>query len=643
MAGNWRGEGKQDFRGQPGRVFTAKRPMQHDGEPFRMEIQSGCTGRVIGRGGSKIREIQDQCNVHLRVDKTTMDSGVVVVEIQGDASGIDMAKRMINDVVNEHSNQQENGQRMRQDRNFGDNRRDRPQKSYYNGGSDRQAQFQDAPQNAPQQDFQLIDWNSVNEAQDKLQKEKLKTLPPLIKQFYEEHPEVSSLTSDQIIEFRKSNNNIMVDRTFAKDSSDNVDIPKPIFKFEHCFSAYPDIMEEIKKQGFEKPSPIQCQAWPILMSGEDLIGIAQTGSGKTLAFLLPGMIHTELQPIPRSERGGPNVLVMAPTRELALQIRDEVAKYHFRGMKSVCVYGGGSTKEQIQTVERGVEIVIATPGRLNDLVARGTIDVSSITYLVLDEADRMLDMGFEPQIRKILLDVRPDRQTIMTSATWPPGVRRLAQSYMNNPIQVYVGTLDLAAVHSVSQNVEIVDENEKYDRIQQFVQDMAPKDKAIIFCGKKARADELASELCMVGYNCQVIHGDREQADREKAVQDIKSGYVRILVATDVASRGLDIEDITHVVNYDFPKNMEEYVHRVGRTGRAGRTGTSLSLLTRKDWGSAAELIKILEEADQDVPDELRSMADRFSAMKERRDNERAAAFGGGGGGDRRSQGRRYN
>lgn len=194
--------------------------------------------------------------------------------------------------------------------------------------------------------------------------------------------------------FRELQNNIQVSRAFKDQPLADVPIPNPVNKFEHCFSAYPDLMAEIKKAGFEKPSPIQCQAWPVLLKGEDLIGIAQTGTGKTLAFLLPAMIHTEFQPLPRGpQRGGPNVLVMAPTRELALQIEKEVGKYNFRGQKAVCVYGGGDRRKQIDNIRNGVEIVIATPGRLNDLINDKVIDVASITYLVLDEADRMLDMG----------------------------------------------------------------------------------------------------------------------------------------------------------------------------------------------------------------------------------------------------------
>ncbi|XP_058813426.1 probable ATP-dependent RNA helicase DDX43 [Topomyia yanbarensis] len=495
----------------------------------------------------------------------------------------------------------------------------------------------------------LIDWDALNKQCDEASREQWAKCPPLVKNFYKELPVVANMSPDEVNEFRKNNNNIVVDRTFKDPEKPSAPIPNPVQSFEEAFYEYPDMLAELAKQKFVKPSPIQSQAWPVLLKGEDLIGIAQTGTGKTLAFLLPAFIHIEGQPVPRGERGGPNVLVMAPTRELALQIEKEVFKYQFRGIRAICLYGGGDRKLQINKVEAGVEIIIATPGRLNDLVSANVLDITSITYLVLDEADRMLDMGFEPQIRKLLLDIRPDRQTIMTSATWPPGVRRLAQSYMNNPIQVYVGTLDLAATHSVTQHIEMIDEEDKYMRVLNFVKNMERTDKAIIFCGRKTRADDLSSEFVLSGINCQSIHGDRDQADREQALEDIKSGDVRVLIATDVASRGLDIEDITHVVNYDFPRNIEEYVHRVGRTGRAGKSGIALSFFTRSDWAIASELINILEEADQDVPDEIRKMAERFAAKKERESREKAAfgggrreggRGGGGGGGGGRSGGR---
>ncbi|CAF4800449.1 unnamed protein product, partial [Rotaria sp. Silwood2] len=235
-----------------------------------------------------------------------------------------------------------------------------------------------------------------------------------------------------------------------------------------------------------------------------------------------------------------------------------------------------------------------------------------------------LDMGFEPQIIKILLDIRPDRQTIMTSATWPEDVRRIAARYMRNPIQIYVGTLDLTAVHSVRQEIEIVKEEEKFDLLLDFVGRMDSEDKMIVFVDRKSSADAVASELIRKHISCQSIHGDREQSDREQALEDLKLGTVNILIATDVASRGLDIQDITVVFNYDLPKSMEDYVHRVGRTGQIFNCselflGYAISLVTRENWGSAGRLIKILEEAGQNVPGELRQMAERFQTMQERK------------------------
>lgn len=444
----------------------------------------------------------------------------------------------------------------------------------------------------------------------------------------------------QVEEFRKNNNNITVSNFDEKSTSP---LLNPCATFHHAFHQYPDIMETINRQGFFKPSPIQAQAWPYLLSGKDLIGIAQTGTGKTLAFLMPIFIHIDNQPVPRGQRGGPNCLILSPTRELALQIADEVKKYEYHGIKSVCIYGGGDRKAQMKTVAAGVEIIIATPGRLNDLIEANCIQVESVTYLVLDEADRMLDMGFEPQIRKTLLDIRPDRQTVMTSATWPPGVRRLAESYMKDPVTVFIGSLDLAAVHSVTQQIVMINgedsESEKRDILLEFIQNMAPDDKAIIFFGKKAKVDDISSDFALQEIVCQSIHGDRDQEDREQALTDLRDGTVKILLATDVASRGIDIDSITHVINYDFPRNIEDYVHRVGRCGRAGKSGTSITFVERRDRKNSLDLIKILEEAGQDVPRELSSMADRYEKFKEREAEAKAAFggrnFGGGGGGGR--------
>ncbi len=301
------------------------------------------------------------------------------------------------------------------------------------------------------------------------------------------------------------------------------------------------------------------------------------------------------------------------------------------------VYGGGDRKEQVNICTRGVQIIIATPGRLYDLIQAGVVNVTSVTFLVLDEADRMLDMGFEPQIMKILLDIRPDRQTVMTSATWPEGVRRLAIKYLCKPVQLYVGSLDLRAAKTVKQHCQMVQNDDDKRRIlMDYIEnEMTEEDKLLVFVGRKATADNLSCDLILKNISCQSIHGDREQCDREEALADFKESRVRILIATDVASRGIDVKDITRVINYDFPRNIEEYVHRVGRTGRAGRSGASITFMAREDWKHAKELIEILKQGEQEVPQALIDMADRYDAMLKKRMEEEGGRFGRGGGGMR--------
>ncbi|KAK9310783.1 hypothetical protein QLX08_000081 [Tetragonisca angustula] len=584
---------------------------------FIMKIDTDKIGKLIGKSGSNIRDLQDKTKTRIHVSRSggNYEDYTTDVTIVGSKEAQNQAKTLIEELLRKTLVVKTNSTEPIQ-----------------------QAEEEEEDKNEePEIDFTNFDWRLAHQRALKYEKEKWAKATPIVKNFYKEDPTITNLTPEQVAHIRQINNNIEVNYVFEdKEGSAPEHIPNPIETFEQAFGDYPEVLDEIRKQNFTKPSPIQCQGWPILLSGRDLIGIAQTGTGKTLAFLLPALIHIEGQLTPRLERKGPTVLVMAPTRELALQIEKEVNKYSYHGIKAVCLYGGGSRKKQVDVVTEGVEIVIATPGRMNDLVKAKILDVSSVTYLVLDEADRMLDMGFEPQIRKTLLDVRPDRQTVMTSATWPQGVRRLAQSYMKNPVQVFVGSLDLAAVHTVTQTIYIIEEEEKTDMMYEFIRTMDRTDKVIIFFAKKVKVDDVASNLALQMIEVQSIHGGREQCDREQALEDLKTGRVQVLLATDVASRGLDIEDITHVINFDFPRDIEEYVHRVGRTGRAGRTGESITFMTRRDWTHAKELIDILEEANQQIPDELYHMAERYEAWKQKRMNEknfpRSRRENGGGG-----------
>uniref|UniRef100_A0A8B9LTY5 RNA helicase n=1 Tax=Astyanax mexicanus TaxID=7994 RepID=A0A8B9LTY5_ASTMX len=611
-SGSWRrasdngGGGNDGGGGRPGSA-----------RPVLISVENSMIGRVIGRGGVKIRELQDSSGARIKVNRGDYEGEVLIF---GSSDVQQKAKDMIEELISGSSS----GPR-------------------FNNGSERSGVRNDScwPASALQASTgpatTPIDWTNIRENREKYETMKWQDLPPLKKNFYIEDEAVARRSAEEITVWRKENNNIFVDD--LKEGEKRV-VPYPVYTFLEAFQHYPEIMENIHRVGFQKPTPIQSQAWPVVLKGLDLIGIAQTGTGKTLAYLLPGFIHMDEQPVPRNKQSGPGMLVLTPTRELALQIEVECNKYSYKGFKSICVYGGGDRRAQIKMVTSGVDIVIATPGRLNDLQMNELINLRSITYLVLDEADRMLDMGFEPQIMKIILDIRPDRQTVMTSATWPAGVRRLARSYLKDPMMVYVGTLDLAAVNTVQQTVLFVQEEEKKAYVFDFIHNMEPLDKVLIFVGKKIVADDLSSDLCLRGIAVQSLHGDREQCDREEALQDFKDGRVRILVATDLASRGLDVHDITHVFNYDFPRNIEEYVHRVGRTGRAGRSGASVTLITRGDWKWAAELIHILERAGQEVPDELVLMAERYDKHQREKEMFPAKSRGGrderGGGGGRR-------
>ncbi|KAM6138220.1 LOW QUALITY PROTEIN: putative ATP-dependent RNA helicase DDX43 [Phoenicopterus ruber ruber] len=587
----WEPRGAEGSRG-PGQA-ARQRPPRAAGEtrdaaaPLCFHLDSALVGALIGRVELN-RELEDSSGSRIKVIKGTY---VAEVRIFGSVAVQNKAKMLIDDAVTR------SGQTTLEGTNSAGKTLDIMK-----------------PENNPKKS--VINWPS-RENKAKYEAMKWADLPPIEKNFYKESSRTASMTQEEVELWRKENNNIICDD--LKEGEKRC-IPNPVCKFEDVFEHYPDIMANIRKVGFQKPTPIQSQAWPIILQGIDLIGIAQTGTGKTLAYLMPGFIHLTSQPISKDERGGPGMLVLAH-RELALQVEAECSKYAYKGIKSICIYGGGDRKGQIDVV-KGVDIVIATPGRLNDLQMNNFINLKSITYLAsLDEADRMLDMGFEPQIMKILIDVRPDRQTVMTSATWPDGVRRLAKSYLKNPMIVYVGTLDLAAVNTVEQRVIVIAEEEK-SFVQYFIDSMKPKDKVIIFVGKKLTADDLASDFGLQGIPVQSLHGNREQCDREH-FRYFKKGKVRILVATDLASRGLDVHDITHVFNFDFPRNIEEYVHRVGRTGRAGRTGEAVTLVTKNDWKVASELIEILERANQVVPNELIAMAERYKQFQIRKEIEK--------------------
>lgn len=396
-------------------------------------------------------------------------------------------------------------------------------------------------------------------------------------------------------------------------------IPPPSFEFvEGGFPSY--VIDEIGKQGFTRPTAIQAQGWPIALSGRDMVGVAQTGSGKTLAYVLPAVVHINHQP--GLQRGdGPIALILAPTRELAQQIQQVANDFgSCTNVNNTCIFGGAPKGPQIRDLERGVEIVIATPGRLIDFLERGVTNLKRCTYLVLDEADRMLDMGFEPQIRKIIEQIRPDRQVLMWSATWPKEVRNLAEEFLHNYIHLNIGSLNLSANHNILQIVDVCEDYEKESKLMKLLAEISSENetKTIVFVETKRKVDEITRAINRNGWKAIAIHGDKSQQERDYVLNAFRNGRHGILVATDVAARGLDVEDVKFVINYDYPSNSEDYVHRIGRTGRSNNTGTAYTLFTNANSGKANDLISVLQEANQVVNPKLYEMGRSNGNFKNR-------------------------
>ena len=386
-------------------------------------------------------------------------------------------------------------------------------------------------------------------------------------------------------------------------------------------------MIDIKYHGYERPTPIQCQAMPIAMSGCDILGCAETGSGKTAAFAIPMINHCLRQP-PVRRGDGPLALVMAPTRELAQQIEKEVKAFSrsARGFKTAIVVGGANMGEQRSDLRAGVEIVVATPGRFIDHLQSGNTDLGRISFVVLDEADRMLDMGFEPQIREVMHNLPPKHQTLLFSATMPSEVETLAADYLRHPVKVKVGSVSTPTAN-VSQHLEKVADASKLDRLcELMLEEKAEASKlgrdipmTVVFVERKARCDDVAELLTAEGVPAVALHGGRSQGERESALRDFSGGRVPVLVATDVASRGLDVKGIAHVINMDLPKAFEDYVHRIGRTGRAGATGRATSFYADRDSYIVAQIKYALAEAEK-------GNGTTFATGKEARRKERETA-----------------
>ncbi|XP_068669310.1 DEAD-box ATP-dependent RNA helicase 20-like [Aristolochia californica] len=410
---------------------------------------------------------------------------------------------------------------------------------------------------------------------------------------------VFRLKPEQIEEVRMRLN---VDVAVAPDSQT---APAPIETFtDMCLHV--DIMKDIAFHEYTRPTPIQAQAMPVALCGRDLLGCAETGSGKTAAFAIPMIQHCLAQP-PVRRGDGPLALVLAPTRELAQQIEKEVKAFSrsLESFRTAIVVGGTNIAEQRSDLRAGVHIVVATPGRFIDHLQQGNTSLSRISFVVLDEADRMLDMGFEPQIQEVMCNLPVNHQTLLFSATMPVEIEALAQEYLKKPVQVKVGKVS-SPTANVSQVLEKVAENEKIDRLLSLLVEEASQAErsgralplTIVFVERKTRCDEVAEALLAQGLHAVALHGGRSQSEREAALRDFRNGLTNILVATDVASRGLDVTGVAHVVNLDLPKTMEDYVHRIGRTGRAGSTGQATSFYTDRDMFLVAHIRKAIADAE---------------------------------------------
>ncbi|MBD2716097.1 DEAD/DEAH box helicase [Microvirga sp. STR05] len=356
------------------------------------------------------------------------------------------------------------------------------------------------------------------------------------------------------------------------------------------------ILRALHEEGYTTPTPIQQQAIPHVLEGHDLLGVAQTGTGKTAAFTVPilQILHQTAQ-VERHAPGRIRCLVLTPTRELAIQIGESFKAYgrHLPKLRSSVIFGGVSQHSQVQTLKRGVEVLIATPGRLLDLMGQGFVDLRHVEVFVLDEADRMLDMGFIHDIKRILPKLPTSRQTLFFSATMPGQIQELASSILKpNPVKVAVTPVSSTA-DTVTQAVYLVDKGDKPALLEHLLQDMSIR-RVLVFTRTKHGADKVVKALAKVNIPAEAIHGNKSQNHRQRALSNFKSGSTRVLVATDIAARGIDVDELTHVINYEVPNEPETYVHRIGRTGRAGAFGTAFTFVEDEERAYLQDIQKLI-------------------------------------------------
>ncbi|KAK7937947.1 ATP-dependent RNA helicase DBP3 [Apiospora aurea] len=420
---------------------------------------------------------------------------------------------------------------------------------------------------------------------------------------YVQSASLSALPESEIESFLKANETNITDPLAEPGKA-----LRPITEFSHLPNTTLTSKQPFK--AFKSPTPIQSASWPFGLSGRDIVGVAETGSGKTIAFGLPLVEAVLKMPKPGKNEGRIRAVVVSPTRELAMQTAEQLEKLgEVVGLSTVCVYGGAS-KDTQRNLLRKADIIVATPGRLKDFLEEGSIQLGNAKFAVLDEADRMLDKGFEDDIKLILgqCPSKEIRQTLMFTATWPQSVQALASTFMRSPVKIQIGgntAGDLQANTRIEQRVEVVDPRGKEQRVLQILKQQPKNERVIVFCLYKKEATRVEQFLQQRGIKVVGIHGDLRQEQRTRSLDAFKKGDMNVMVATDVAARGLDIPEVKLVLNVTFPLTIEDYVHRIGRTGRAGKTGLAITMFTEHDKAHSGELVNILRQANQPVPEEL--------------------------------------
>ncbi len=368
---------------------------------------------------------------------------------------------------------------------------------------------------------------------------------------------------------------------------------RPLLKNFNTLGLAEPLLRAIAAEGYTTPTPIQQEVIPALLADEDVLGIAQTGTGKTAAFVLP-LLHRFSELAARPQGGTCRALILTPTRELASQIAANIKAYgQFTKVTAVEIVGGVKPGPQIRALKNGADIVVATPGRLEDHVRTGVLKLNDISAIVLDEADQMLDLGFAPSIRRIISKLPRDRQTILLSATMPKQIHKLATDLLTNPVEISVTPVS-RPIERIDQTVLAIDAAAKRDALIRYVSD-TEIDRAIVFTRTKRGADKVKKFLVNAGHEAEAIHGNKSQGQRERALGAFRKGNTRILVATDIAARGIDVDDISHVINFDLPEVAEVYVHRIGRTARAGKSGIALSLCAPPEDGLLKAIEKLIK------------------------------------------------